>query len=123
MAAQAQVDEKRLNSFLRHMLGDMGATLSAALVIVGDRLGLYKALADAGPMTAATIGSRTAGDPCAVVAAQKQSERFDAKATKDARSQRWRRSCIASKRRPCIEALFTIHLRFLRAITGKPENS
>ncbi|MGC1409327.1 MAG: class I SAM-dependent methyltransferase [Acetobacteraceae bacterium] len=59
MAAQAEVNEARLNSFLGRMLGDMGATLSAALVIVGDRLGLYKALADGGPMTAATLARRT----------------------------------------------------------------
>lgn len=37
---QAEVDQERLNSFLGRMLGDMGATLSAALVIVGDRLGV-----------------------------------------------------------------------------------
>jgi SAM-dependent methyltransferase len=58
-AMQAEVDQERLNSFLGRMLGDMGATLSAALVVVGDRLGLYKALADAGPMTAAALASRT----------------------------------------------------------------
>ena len=59
MVAQAEVNEARLNSFVGRMLGDMGATLSAALVIVGDRLGLYKALADGGPMTAATLAGRT----------------------------------------------------------------
>ena len=36
-----------------------GGPLSAALVIVGDRLGLYKALAEAGPMTAAALAGRT----------------------------------------------------------------
>jgi hypothetical protein len=59
VVAQAEVNEARLNSFVGRMLGDMGATLSAALVIVGDRLGLYKALADGGPMTAATLAGRT----------------------------------------------------------------
>ena len=59
MAGQAEVNEARLNSFVGRMLGDMGATLSAALVIVGDRLGLYKALADGGPMTAATLARAT----------------------------------------------------------------
>ena len=59
MAAQAAVNEERLNSFLGRMLGDMGATLSGALVVVGDRLGLYKALAEAGPLTAAGLASRT----------------------------------------------------------------
>ena len=46
---QAEVDQERLNSFLGRMLGDMGATLSAALVVIGDRLGLYKALAERRP--------------------------------------------------------------------------
>ena len=50
---QAEVDQERLNSFLGRMLGDLGATFSAALVVIGDGLGLYKALAEAGPLTAA----------------------------------------------------------------------
>ena len=53
------VDETRLNSFLGRMVGDMGATMSAALVIVGDKLGLYKAMAEAGPMDPAELARRT----------------------------------------------------------------
>ena len=52
-------DPDRLNSFLDRMVGDMGATLSAALVVVGDRLGLYKAMAEAGPIDAPTLACRT----------------------------------------------------------------
>ena len=54
-----QPDPDRLNAFLGRMLGDMGATLNAALVVVGDRLGLYKAMEEAGPMDAATLARRT----------------------------------------------------------------
>ena len=54
-----QPDPDRLNAFLGRMLGDMGATLNAALVVVGDRLGLYKAMEAAGPMDAAALASRT----------------------------------------------------------------
>ncbi|KQW73563.1 SAM-dependent methyltransferase [Phenylobacterium sp. Root77] len=41
------------------MLGDMGAAVSAALVILGDRLGLYKAMAQGGPMTSLQLASAT----------------------------------------------------------------
>ncbi len=53
------VDADRLNAFLGRMLGDMGATANAALVLVGDRLGLFKALAAAGPLTSAALAHRT----------------------------------------------------------------
>ena len=35
------VDPAKLNEFAGKMVGDLGAALSAALVVVGDRLGLY----------------------------------------------------------------------------------
>ncbi len=38
-------DEAKLNEFLGKAVGDLGAAVSATLVLVGDRLGLYKALA------------------------------------------------------------------------------
>ena len=53
------VDPDRLNTFLGRMLGDMGATANAALVIVGDRLGLFKALAAAGPLTSTALARKT----------------------------------------------------------------
>ncbi len=59
MATATPVEPDRLNNFLGRMLGDMGATLNAALVVVGDRLGLYKAMANAEPMDAATLARRT----------------------------------------------------------------
>ncbi len=49
------VDPDRLNAFMGKMLGDMGAAANAALIKVGDRLGLYKALAAKGPMTPAEL--------------------------------------------------------------------
>ncbi|MBS1821586.1 MAG: methyltransferase domain-containing protein [Acidobacteria bacterium] len=38
---------------------DMGAAMHAALVIIGDKLGLYKAMAGAGPMTAKQLAAKT----------------------------------------------------------------
>ena len=55
----AQLDEGKLNQFVGRMLGDMGAALGAALILVGDLLGLYKAMAEAGPMTAQQLAKTT----------------------------------------------------------------
>src|SRR5437762_8074799 len=52
------IDEAKLNEFMGRAVGDIGAALSAALVVVGDKLGLYKALA-MGPSTPAELAKRT----------------------------------------------------------------
>ena len=45
------VDETKPNAFMERMLGDLGGALTVALVRIGDRLGLYRALRDHGPLT------------------------------------------------------------------------
>ena len=50
-------DPAKLEQFVGRMVGDMGAAMSAALVVLGDRLGLYKALAE-GPATSAELSAR-----------------------------------------------------------------
>jgi len=52
------VDEAKLNEFLGRAVGDLGAAISAALMLVGDRLGLYKELAK-GPLTSSELAQRT----------------------------------------------------------------
>jgi SAM-dependent methyltransferase len=52
------VDETKLNEFLGKAVGDLGAAMSATLMLVGDRLGLYRELAK-GPMTSAQLAQRT----------------------------------------------------------------
>ena len=49
----------KLNEFLGKAVVDFGATLSAALIRIGDRLGLYKALASGGPQTSTELAKRT----------------------------------------------------------------
>jgi 2-polyprenyl-3-methyl-5-hydroxy-6-metoxy-1,4-benzoquinol methylase len=49
------IDENKLNEFMGKVVGDVGAAMSAALVVVGDRLGLYKAMAAIGPATPADV--------------------------------------------------------------------
>jgi 2-polyprenyl-3-methyl-5-hydroxy-6-metoxy-1,4-benzoquinol methylase len=55
------VDEAKLMEFLGQFVGDLGATASAGSVVLGDRLGLYRALAD-GPCTPAELARRTGTD-------------------------------------------------------------
>jgi SAM-dependent methyltransferase len=45
------IDEAQLNEFAGRFLTDLAATHHAATVVVGDRLGLYRALAETGPTT------------------------------------------------------------------------
>jgi SAM-dependent methyltransferase len=52
------VNEEKLNAFLGKAVGDLGASISAVLMLIGDELGLYKALA-AGPSTSAELAQRT----------------------------------------------------------------
>jgi 2-polyprenyl-3-methyl-5-hydroxy-6-metoxy-1,4-benzoquinol methylase len=53
------LDQEKLNQFLQKALSDFGATFHAALVVIGDKLGLYKAMANAGPVTSAELAERT----------------------------------------------------------------
>ncbi len=58
-AGAPQIDEAKLHAFVGKMIGDVGATLTGALVLLGDRLGFYRALAEHGPMTSAALAQRT----------------------------------------------------------------
>ena len=52
------IDETKLNDFLGKAVGDLGAAISATLMLVGDRLGLYKELAKQ-PLTSQELAKRT----------------------------------------------------------------
>jgi ubiquinone/menaquinone biosynthesis C-methylase UbiE len=56
------VDQDRLNDLLGRFVGDLGATIAAGGIVVGHRLGLYRALAD-GPATADELAARTGTHP------------------------------------------------------------
>jgi hypothetical protein len=49
-AAQPTLDMDKLNAFMGQFVGDLGAAVHAGLVVIGEKLGLYKALAE-GPLT------------------------------------------------------------------------
>jgi len=52
-------DESRLKAFMEKAVADMGAAMHATLVVLGDKLGLYKAMAGAGWMTPAELAAQT----------------------------------------------------------------
>src|SRR6185312_17148606 len=45
--------------FVFRAVGEVGATLNSALVVLGDKLGLYRAMAGTGPLTPAELAVRT----------------------------------------------------------------
>jgi SAM-dependent methyltransferase len=57
--ATAAVNEEKLNAFLGKVVGDFGAALSSSLVYIGQKLGLYQAMAQHGPMNSAELAKRT----------------------------------------------------------------
>jgi len=52
------IDPQKLDAFLGKFVGDLGAAMHAGTVVLGEQLGLYKALA-AGPMTSAELAEKT----------------------------------------------------------------
>jgi SAM-dependent methyltransferase len=57
--AAVAADEERLGAFVGQVLGELGATLNAALVVIGDQLGLYRAMAGSPPVTPGELAERT----------------------------------------------------------------
>lgn len=55
----AAIDEAKLEEFVQRFVGDLGAALHATTVVIGDRLGLYRALAEEGPSTPTELAART----------------------------------------------------------------
>jgi 2-polyprenyl-3-methyl-5-hydroxy-6-metoxy-1,4-benzoquinol methylase len=54
-----EVDGDKLMQFVFRAVDEVGATLNAALVVMGDRLGLYRALAGSGGLSPAQLAERT----------------------------------------------------------------
>jgi len=57
--ARSTLDEAKIERFLERAVNDLGAAVSAALVVIGDKLGLYKAMAGAPPMNSVELAERT----------------------------------------------------------------
>jgi SAM-dependent methyltransferase len=61
-ATAPQVDPNKLMNFVFRAVEEAGAALNCALVVMGDRLGYYRSLADNGPSTPAELAERTGTD-------------------------------------------------------------
>lgn len=55
----APINEDKMNAFLGKVVGDFGAALSSSLVYIGQKLGLYKALASGEAVTSSELAART----------------------------------------------------------------
>lgn len=62
MTTQQAIDHDKLERFLGQVVTDLGATMNAVLVQIGDELGLYRAMADGEPVTPAELAGRTGTD-------------------------------------------------------------
>ena len=56
-----EIDMNKLNAFIGQFVTDLGAAVHTGMVVIGEKLGLYKALAQ-GPMTAAQLAVKTKTD-------------------------------------------------------------
>lgn len=52
------LDTEKLHAFLGRLMGDMAGAIAASLCALGDRLGLFKALAGGGPATSTELAER-----------------------------------------------------------------
>ncbi|HTG17741.1 MAG TPA: class I SAM-dependent methyltransferase [Blastocatellia bacterium] len=53
------IDQDKMNELLGRFLNDFGGTFQSAMAVIGDKLGLYKAMAEAGPITSEELATRT----------------------------------------------------------------
>jgi winged helix-turn-helix protein len=55
------LDMGKLNVFVEQFVGDLGAAVHSGMVVIGEKLGLYKALAE-GPLNSAELAAKTRTD-------------------------------------------------------------
>ena len=52
-------DPQKLDALVGRLVGDVGISITGALVVLGDQLGLYKAMADGKPVTSQELAAKT----------------------------------------------------------------
>jgi 2-polyprenyl-3-methyl-5-hydroxy-6-metoxy-1,4-benzoquinol methylase len=58
-SSEVQLDEAKVEAFMQKALGDFSSSMTTGLVTLGDRLGLFKNLAENGPATSEELAQRT----------------------------------------------------------------
>jgi 2-polyprenyl-3-methyl-5-hydroxy-6-metoxy-1,4-benzoquinol methylase len=59
MSIEVTSDETRVMAFLERVVDEIGAALNVPMTVIGDRLGLYRAMADGAPVAPAELAERT----------------------------------------------------------------
>ncbi len=62
MATEVQLDQEKLHAFVGRVVLDVGTAMRGGLMYIGDRLGIFAALAQSGPVTAAELAQQTGLD-------------------------------------------------------------
>jgi SAM-dependent methyltransferase len=57
--AMRAADPQKLDALVGRLVGDVGASITGALIVLGDQLGLYKAMADGEPVTSQQLAAKT----------------------------------------------------------------
>ena len=57
--APAPIDPERFQTYAKRVFGALGGAMTSAMICLGDRLGLYRALAGSGAVTSAELAERT----------------------------------------------------------------
>jgi 2-polyprenyl-3-methyl-5-hydroxy-6-metoxy-1,4-benzoquinol methylase len=60
---RSEIDHQKVGGFMQRLMADMSGAVASALCFLGDRLGLFGALAGLGPATAGELAARTGTDP------------------------------------------------------------
>jgi 2-polyprenyl-3-methyl-5-hydroxy-6-metoxy-1,4-benzoquinol methylase len=62
MSTEVQLDQEKLEAFVERIVLDVGTAMRGGLMYIGDRLGIFAALAQSGPVTAAELAHETGLD-------------------------------------------------------------
>lgn len=62
-AAEVEVDRRRSQQFMQKLVGDIATALTTSLVLVGERSGLFAAMAGAGPLASDELARRSGVPP------------------------------------------------------------